>query len=116
MSSLRPASPDPPTRSLSPPSAAYWVQALAHAPGGHTYNLEASVRATPRLAMRWLRERASHIADQLDPRATYQLRSWSSGNEALEHALALLVQGNAYTHTILDDGTLYVLLASPLAG
>lgn len=98
-----------------PPSSAYWVQALAHhAPNGQIYNLGDAVRATPLLALRWLRDRASDIADQLDPPAAHRLRAWSSHTATHEHALSLLAQGGAYTYVVVEEGTRYVLLADAL--
>lgn len=99
----RPPAPPPPC----------WVRALARLPNGSARNLGEAFKPSPRLALRWLRTRASDISDQLDPPAAHQLRAWSGNAASHEHVLALLARGRSYSYAVIEDGTWYVLLAGP---
>lgn len=68
---------------------------------------------SPRLAMRWLRERTSHITDQLDTAYAQPGRHWLTDEPEHERALAYLATGTAYQLTLYDDSTRYVLVAYP---
>ncbi|GAA3618804.1 hypothetical protein GCM10023079_05540 [Streptomyces chitinivorans] len=68
---------------------------------------------SPRLALRWLRDRARHISDQLDPPAARPVLAWLHDDQTHEHALAVLASGTPYSHTIRDDTTRYLLTARP---
>jgi hypothetical protein len=69
--------------------------------------------ASPRLALRWLRERTSHIADQLDTAYAQPGRHWLTDEPEHERALAYLSTGTAYQLTLYDENTRYVLVAYP---
>ncbi|MGQ4383058.1 hypothetical protein [Streptomyces sp. SAS_270] len=69
--------------------------------------------ASPRLALRWLRERTRNITDQLDPAYTQPGRHWLTDETEHERALAHLTTGTAYQLTLHDDTTRYVLVAYP---
>ncbi|OLZ64658.1 hypothetical protein AV521_34040 [Streptomyces sp. IMTB 2501] len=68
---------------------------------------------SPRLALRWLRERTSHIADQLDAAYSQPGRHWLTNEPEHERALAYLATGTAYQLTLYDKNTRYALVASP---
>ncbi|MGW5662860.1 hypothetical protein ACWEWG_22595 [Streptomyces sp. NPDC003758] len=68
---------------------------------------------SPRLALRWLRERTSHITDQLDTAYAQPGRHWLIDEPEHERALAYLATGTAYQLTLYDDSTRYVLVAYP---
>ncbi|GAB3956783.1 hypothetical protein [Streptomyces sparsus] len=91
-----------------------WAEALAYLPAEHrTIPLGTRRATTPRLALRWLRHRAAHIADQLDPWEAGPVRQWLHDHAEHEHALAILAQGGSYTFTAFDDTTRYLLTVSP---
>ncbi|MGR6971382.1 hypothetical protein ACU639_17640 [Streptomyces cynarae] len=69
--------------------------------------------ASPRLAVRWLRERTTHITDQLDAAYAQPGRHWLTDEAEHERALAYLATGTAYQLTLYDDTTRYVLVAYP---
>ncbi|MFF3911116.1 hypothetical protein ACFYZJ_35395 [Streptomyces sp. NPDC001848] len=69
--------------------------------------------ASPRLALRWIRERTSHITDQLDTAYARPGRHWLTDEPEHERALAYLATGTAYQLTLHDDSTRYVLVAYP---
>ncbi len=75
--------------------------------------LGAHAADSPRLALRWLRQRADHISDQLDPPAARTVLAWLHDHQAHEHALAVLASGTPYTHTVCDDTVRYLLTAQP---
>lgn len=72
--------------------------------------------ASPRLALRWMRERASHVTDQLDAAYAQPGRYWLTGEAEHERALAYLATGTAYQLTLYDETTRYVLTACPSGG
>jgi hypothetical protein len=69
--------------------------------------------ASPRLALRWLRERTSHITDQLDAAHAQPGRHWLTDEPEHERAFAYLATGTAYQLTLYDEDTRYVLVAYP---
>lgn len=90
----------------------YQTHAIAYLPSGQSMLLGSFSAKTPRLAMRWLRERAGHVADQLDTPYARPLRSWL--HDDLEHQWALdgLLRGERYVVRAWDEeGTLYLLTA-----
>ncbi|MFP8886469.1 hypothetical protein [Streptomyces mangrovi] len=92
----------------------YWCEAIAHTlDDGRTFWLGTHAAGSPRLALRWLRQRARHIGDQLDPPAARPVLAWLHDDRAHEHALAHLASGTAYTHTVFDDAVRYLLTARP---
>ncbi|GAA3627701.1 hypothetical protein ACG5V6_09615 [Streptomyces chitinivorans] len=93
----------------------YRCQAIASTPDdGRTFPLGFHSTSSPRLALRWLRDRARHISDQLDPPAARPLLAWLHDDQAHEHALAVLASGAPYTHTVYDDAVRYLLTAQPI--
>ncbi|WP_055494789.1 hypothetical protein [Streptomyces sp. TP-A0356] len=68
---------------------------------------------SPRLALRWVRERTSQITDQLDAAYAQPGRHWLTDEPENERALAYLAAGTAYQLTLYDDSTRYVLVANP---
>ncbi|MFF0222753.1 hypothetical protein [Streptomyces sp. NPDC004629] len=81
--------------------------------GVHFILLGSHATASPRLALRWLRERTSHITDQLDTAYAQPGRHWLTDEPEHERALAYLSTGTAYQLTLYDDTTRYVLAAYP---
>ncbi|WP_405804065.1 hypothetical protein [Streptomyces sp. NBC_01187] len=104
--------PDRHRPSSTTPQRGFHCEAAAYTPNaGRSFPLGACSAATPRLALRWLLHRASHIADQLDAPAAEPLRHWLSDQAEHEHALSLLAKGETYTFTIFDDAMRYALSA-----
>lgn len=92
----------------------YRALAVAQLPNGQSVLLGSLRAKSPRLAMRWLRERAGHVADQVDAPYARPLRSWLI--DGLEHQWALdgLARGESYVFRVRDEeGALYVLTAEP---
>ncbi|MBW1604132.1 hypothetical protein JJV70_18870 [Streptomyces sp. JJ66] len=75
--------------------------------------LAADLTRNPRLALRWLRTRAHHIATQLDPPHAQPLRHWLTDEAEHEHVLHRLVRGHPCTLTAYDDEARYVLHTEP---
>ncbi|MFD6171843.1 hypothetical protein [Streptomyces coeruleorubidus] len=69
--------------------------------------------ASPRLALRWLRERTRNVTDQLDAAYAQPGRHWLRDEAEHERALAYLTGGTAYQLTLYDENTRYVLVAYP---
>lgn len=95
----------------------YRTQAVAHLPDGWSVYLGGIPTKSPRLAMRWMRERAGHVADQLDESHARPLHSWL--NDRFEHQRALegLARGESYIFRAWDEeGVLYAFTAEPTAG
>ncbi|MFI1965837.1 hypothetical protein ACH429_17295 [Streptomyces pathocidini] len=75
--------------------------------------LGASTAATPRLALRWLRDRTGHITDQLDAPYAQPGRHWLWDEADHERALTYLAAGRAYQLTLHDESAQYVLVVYP---
>ncbi|MFE2316256.1 hypothetical protein ACFXC8_24510 [Streptomyces sp. NPDC059441] len=74
----------------------------------------ASHQATsPRLALRWLRERTRNVTDQLDTAYVHPGRHWLRDETEHERALTYLTTVTAYQLTLHDENTCYVLVAYP---
>jgi hypothetical protein len=69
--------------------------------------------ASPRLALRWLRERTGNVADQLDTAYAQPGRYWLRDETEHERTLAFLTTGTAYQLTLHDENTRYVLAVHP---
>ncbi|WP_246150537.1 hypothetical protein [Streptomyces qinzhouensis] len=69
--------------------------------------------SSPRLALRWLRNRTAAITAQLDPPYARPGRDWLTSEAEQEEALALLATGHTYRVTLHDDQTTYVIAATP---
>jgi hypothetical protein len=80
---------------------------------GHSIPLGSHDAASPRLALRWIRDRTSHITDQLDVAYAQPGRHWLTDEPEHERALAYLSTGTAYQLTLYDDSTRYILVAHP---
>jgi len=72
--------------------------------------------ASPRLALRWLRERTSHVTDQVDTAYAQPGRHWLTDEPEHERALAYLTTGTAYRLTLHDESARYVIVAYPPGG
>ncbi|RZE99788.1 hypothetical protein C0L86_13405 [Streptomyces sp. SCA2-2] len=68
---------------------------------------------SPRLALRWLRERTQHVTDQLDAAYAQPGLHWLTDEAEHGRALAYLTNGSGYQLTLHDESTSYVLLAYP---
>ena len=68
---------------------------------------------SPRLAVRWLRERTRNVTDQLDMAYAQPGRYWPRDETERERALAYLTTGTAYQLALHDENTRYVLVAYP---
>ncbi|WP_374117872.1 hypothetical protein [Streptomyces sp. S07_1.15] len=75
--------------------------------------LSARTATSPRLALRWLRDRTRDITDQLDPPYAQPGRHWLTDEAEHERALAYLAAGTAYQLTLHDEECRYVLVAHP---
>ncbi|MEU6919434.1 hypothetical protein [Streptomyces olindensis] len=97
------------------PDNAYCCWAAAY-PANETRSILLGSHTTPspRLALRWLRERTSNITDQLDAAYARPGRHWLNDEPEHERALAILTGGTAYQLTLHDENTRYVLVACPL--
>lgn len=108
------ALPRRPVPASTAPDLVYYCQATAYAWDQQAaYELGVHTATTPRLALRWLRNRARDITDQLDPPVAQPAHHWLADDEAHEHALTQLTQGSPYTLTITDDPVSYTLSAQP---
>ncbi|MFZ3547689.1 hypothetical protein ACODT3_19140 [Streptomyces sp. 4.24] len=115
----------------------YWCEIATHA---STYSclLRGSAAATPRLAVRWLRDQAQHVADLMDPQpaswwvpktpsgrtplrpvesgardAPEELRLWSRDALAHEYAMGALTSGALFQFST-GDGTAFISLSARL--
>ena len=92
----------------------YWCEAFATLPTGEHFTLGTHTATTPRLALRWLRARASEIAEQLDTPAAGLLHQWACNHAEHERALDDLTHGRPYSFTAHDeDATPYMLRVTP---
>ncbi len=90
------------------------AQAVAHLPHGRSVYLGGAEAKSPRLAMRWLRQRAAHVADQLDPSYARPLQAWLDDDAEQERALQGLARGELYGVQANDDtGVSYDLTVWP---
>ncbi|MEU8471809.1 hypothetical protein AB0F30_28530 [Streptomyces sp. NPDC029006] len=69
---------------------------------------------SPRLALRWLRERTRDITDQLDAPYAQPGLHWLTDEAEHERALAYMTGGTGYQLTLHDESTCFVLLAYPV--
>ncbi|MEV7990694.1 hypothetical protein AB0O67_01925 [Streptomyces sp. NPDC086077] len=93
-----------------------WYACQAAAYPWHTpdsINLGFHQATSPRLALRWIRDRAGHVVDQLDTAYAHPGRYWLTDEAEHESALAYLTSGSAYQLTLYDESVRYVLTASP---
>jgi hypothetical protein len=93
-----------------------WYACQAAANPWHTpdwINLGFHQATSPRLALRWIRDRTSHVVDQLDTAYAQPGRYWLTDEAEHERALVYLTSGSAYQLTLHDESTRYVLTASP---
>lgn len=81
--------------------------------GTSSFLLGSHDAASPRLALRWLRERTGNVTDQLDTAYAQPGRHWLRDETEHERALAYLTTGTAYQLTLHDENTRYVLVAYP---
>jgi hypothetical protein len=80
---------------------------------GRSIALGAHGAASPRLAVRWLRERTRDITDQLDSAYAQPGHHWLTDESEHARTLAYLTAGTAYQLTLYDENTRYVLVAHP---
>jgi hypothetical protein len=80
------------------------------------FSLGSHSAASPRLALRWLRERTGHVTDQLDAAYAQPGRYWLTDEAEHERALTYLTTGTAYQLTLYDENTRYVLMVHPPGG
>ncbi|WP_228034719.1 hypothetical protein, partial [Streptomyces spongiae] len=114
---------------------AFRCEATAHGLGGTREVLLATYRGrSPRLAARWLRAQAVHLARRLSldpgavflrdaplittwpdvPRPDAELRAWAESDQAYEHALRTLAAGGAFMFAVTDYDARYALRVYPL--
>ncbi|WP_369235499.1 hypothetical protein AB5J56_25985 [Streptomyces sp. R21] len=79
----------------------------------HSILLGSHNAASPRLALRWLRERTRNVTDQLDTAYAQPGRHWLTDEPEHERALSYLTTGTAYQLTLHDESTRYVIVAYP---
>ncbi|PKR43397.1 hypothetical protein CWE27_20670 [Streptomyces sp. EAG2] len=104
-----PATPRPESQPLP-----YQCRAAAYPMNeAHSIPLGSHETTSPRLALRWLRERTQHITDQLDAAYAQPGLYWLTDEAEHERALAYMTSGTGYQLTLRDDSTRYVLLAYP---
>jgi hypothetical protein len=96
------------------PDTGYWCEALAYGlHDGQSFSLGATGTPTPRLALRWLRDRTRNVLDQLDAAAAWPAYEWLHDPAEHEQALFRLARGEMYSLSICEDNTRYVLSARP---
>ena len=94
----------------------YQTQAIANLADGRRIDLGSLEVKSPRRAMRWLRKRAEHFADQMDIPYARPLLAWLGDDREQHWALEGLLRGESCVVRVHDDeGTLYVLTAKPSA-
>ncbi|MFC9910447.1 hypothetical protein [Streptomyces sp. NPDC127197] len=129
---------------LAPPASArplmrspiaFRCEATAHDLSGTREVLLATYRGrSPRLATRWLRAQALHLARLLSPdpgavffrdaplitarpdvpRPDAELRGWAASDQAYEHAIRALAAGRAFVFEVTDYDARYSLRVYPL--
>ncbi|MEV6961343.1 hypothetical protein AB0M97_19510 [Streptomyces sp. NPDC051207] len=93
----------------------YQCRADAHpVNGARSICLGSHGAMSPRLALRWLRERTRHITDQLDAAYAQPGLHWLTDEAEHERALDYLTAGTGYELTLHDESTRYALLACPV--
>ncbi|MBT2397226.1 hypothetical protein [Streptomyces sp. ISL-100] len=121
----------PPVRSV----IAYRCETTAHDLTGACEVILSTYRATsPRLAARWLRSQAGHLAQLLSPRPAapsfrdaplftvgpdcprpdLDLFAWAENDKGFEQALRILAAGAPYTLAVSDYDARYAICAYPL--
>ncbi|MGP3990677.1 hypothetical protein [Streptomyces sp. 3N207] len=114
---------------------AFRCEATAHDLSGTREVQLATYRGrSPRLAARWLRAEASHLARLLSPdpeaislrdaplttpgsdvpRPDADLRAWANSDQAYEHALRVLAADRAFVFAVTDYDAWYSLRVDPL--
>jgi hypothetical protein len=94
--------------------AGYWCEAIAHTPADHrVFHLGGNPTRSPRLAVRWLRERVGDVADQLDRPYADPGRYWLTDEPEHERARSTLSRGEVYVFRLYDETTRYILSARP---
>ncbi|SEO22081.1 hypothetical protein SAMN05216267_102068 [Actinacidiphila rubida] len=91
----------------------YWCEVTAHAASGHVIPLGSFAPQNRRLALRWLRNRAQDVTDQLDEPYARPGRHWLTDMAEHERAMAVLAQGAPYSVTFADDACRYRLTIHP---
>lgn len=91
----------------------FWCEAVAITPDRRMFRLGGYASGTARLAMRWVRGRTRHVAEQVEPSSAQPAWHWLKDDPEHERALSALVQGEPYTFSIFDDGLHYALSAQP---
>lgn len=93
---------------------AYWCEAMAHTTADdRVLHLGGRLTSSPRLAVRWLRDRVRDVTDQLDRHYAAPGRHWVLDEPEHEQARSALAQGEAYVFRLYDDTTCYMLSARP---
>ncbi|MCX5050975.1 hypothetical protein OHB48_22060 [Streptomyces sp. NBC_00474] len=91
------------------------AQAIANLPNGRRVDLGGVEVASPLRAMRWLRKRAEHVADQLDVAFARPLLAWLGDERERHWTVEGLSRGEACLVRAHDEeGTLYVFTAAPI--
>ncbi|GGK11968.1 hypothetical protein GCM10011583_50060 [Streptomyces camponoticapitis] len=92
----------------------YWCEATAHTTADRpVLHLGGRLTSSPRLAVRWLRNRVRDVTDQLDRHYAAPGRHWLLDEPEQEQARSALAQGEAYVLRLYDDTTCYMLSARP---
>lgn len=92
----------------------YWCEATAHTTVDRpVLHLGGRLTSSPRLAIRWLRDRVRDVTDQLDRHYAAPGRHWVLDEPEHEQARSALAQGEAYVFRLHDDTTCYMLSARP---
>lgn len=97
--------------------AGFQSRAVAHTHGGPVISLGENRANSPRLAMRWVRDRAEQLAHQLDAPYARPVHAWLGDKEELEWAVEFVTAGQPYVFTARDDQwTRYVFTAALVGG
>ncbi|MFC1405720.1 MULTISPECIES: hypothetical protein [Streptacidiphilus] len=94
----------------------YWCQWFATNPAtGAAYSLGGAAALTPRLAMRWARQRGQDIGPQLNPPGSWVIDGWLQDERELAKALYQLTVGITYDLTVYEESAEYALTIRPIA-
>lgn len=96
-------------------AAGYWCEWCWVSATGTARTLAAAPMLTPRLAIRWARERACVFVAQLDPPVSWAIIGWTQDLAERWRALHRLMDGEEYILAFPEDGS-YVLTVRPVSG
>ncbi|WP_370135138.1 hypothetical protein [Streptacidiphilus sp. EB103A] len=94
--------------------AVFWCEAVAYpADHGRAFRLGGYAARTPELALGWLLERASDVADQVAEMAALPVHCWLYDAPGHASVLRSLAAGEMFVFTVFDEGVRFILSARP---